>query len=57
MPCRWSVYVAGLCEEIMTSMEHVPELLEESERSRHVGVMRMDKSCSRSHSIICMVRT
>jgi centromeric protein E len=49
--------VAGLCEEIMTSMEHVPELLEESERSRHVGVMRMDKSCSRSHSIICMVRT
>ncbi len=50
------VYVAGLREEIVTSMEHVLQLLEEGERSRHVGETRMNKNSSRSHSIFRMVR-
>lgn len=49
------VYVAGLREEIVTSMEHVLQLLEDGERSRHVGETRMNKNSSRSHSIFRMV--
>ncbi len=51
------VYVAGLREDIVTSVEHVLQLLEEGERSRHVGETRMNKNSSRSHSIFRMVRT
>ena len=49
------IYVAGLREEIVTSVEHVLQLLEEGERSRHVGETRMNKNSSRSHSIFRMV--
>lgn len=49
------VYVAGLREDIVTSVEHVLQLLEEGERSRHVGETRMNKNSSRSHSIFRMV--
>ena len=43
------IYVAGLREEIVTSVEHVLQLLEE-------GETRMNKASSRSHSIFRMVR-
>jgi centromeric protein E len=49
------VYVAGLREEIVTSVEHVLQLLEEGERSRHVGETKMNKNSSRSHSVFRMV--
>jgi centromeric protein E len=51
------IYVAGLREDIVTSVEHVLQLLEEGERSRHVGETRMNKNSSRSHSIFRMVRS
>ena len=50
------VYVAGLQEDIVTSPEHVLQLLEEGERSRHVGETRMNKNSSRSHTVFRMVR-
>ncbi len=50
------IYVAGLREDIVTSVEHVLQLLEAGERSRHVGETRMNKNSSRSHSIFRMVR-
>ena len=49
------VYVAGLREDIVTSAEHVLELLEEGERSRHTGETKMNKSSSRSHTVFRMV--
>ena len=51
------IYVAGLREEIVTSVEHVLQLLEEGDRLRHVGETKMNKNSSRSHSIFRMVRT
>ena len=51
------IYVAGLREEIVTSVEHVLQLLEEGDRLRHVGETKMNKGSSRSHSIFRMVRT
>ena len=50
------VYVAGLREEIVTSCEHVLQLLEAGERARHTGETRMNKASSRSHAIFRMVR-
>ena len=50
------IYVAGLREEIVTSVEHVLQLLEEGDRLRHVGETKMNKNSSRSHSIFRMVR-
>lgn len=50
------VYVAGLQEDIVTSPEHVLQLLEEGERGRHVGETRMNKNSSRSHTMFRMVR-
>ena len=49
------VYVAGLREDIVTSAEHVLQLLEEGERSRHTGETKMNKSSSRSHTVFRMV--
>ena len=49
------IYVAGLREEIVTSCEHVLQLLEEGDRLRHVGETKMNKNSSRSHSIFRMV--
>lgn len=49
------VYVAGLREDIVTSAEHVLQLLEAGERSRHTGETKMNKSSSRSHSVFRMV--
>ena len=49
------MYVAGLQEDIVTSPEHVLQLLEEGERSRHVGETRMNKNSSRSHTLFRMV--
>lgn len=49
------IYVAGLREEIVTSVEHVLQLLEEGDRLRHVGETKMNKGSSRSHSIFRMV--
>ena len=51
------IYVAGLREEIVTSVEHVLQLLEEGDRLRHVGETKMNKGSSRSHSIFRMVET
>ena len=51
------IYVAGLREEIVTSLEHVLQLLEEGDRLRHVGETKMNKTSSRSHSIFRMVRS
>ena len=48
------IYVAGLREEIVTSVEHVLQLLEEGDRLRHVGETKMNKNSSRSHSIFRM---
>ena len=50
------VYVAGLQEDIVTSPEHVLQLLEEGERARHTGETRMNKNSSRSHTLFRMVR-
>ena len=50
------IYVAGLREEIVTSCEHVLQLLEEGDRLRHVGETKMNKASSRSHSTFRMVR-
>ena len=50
------IYVAGLREEIVTSCEHVLQLLEMGDRLRHVGETKMNKASSRSHSIFRMVR-
>jgi centromeric protein E len=49
------IYVAGLREEIVTSSEHVLQLLEDGDRLRHVGETKMNKNSSRSHSIFRMV--
>ncbi len=51
------VYVAGLREDIVTSSEHVLQLLEEGELARHTGETKMNKNSSRSHTIFRMVCT
>ena len=51
------VYVAGLQEDIVTSPEHVLQLLEEGERCRRTGETKMNKNSSRSHTMFRMVRT
>jgi centromeric protein E len=50
------VYVAGLREDIVTSADHVLQLLEEGELARHTGETKMNKNSSRSHTIFRMVR-
>ena len=50
------VYVAGLREDIVTSAEHVLELLASGETARHIGETKMNKASSRSHTVFRMVR-
>ena len=50
------IYVAGLREDIVTSAEHVLQLLGEGEKMRHFGETKMNKTSSRSHTIFRMVR-
>ncbi len=47
--------MGGLREEIITSPEHVLELLETGEVNRHVGSTKMNEKSSRSHTIFRMV--
>ena len=49
------IYVAGLREDIVTSAEHVLELLYSGEKLRHFGETKMNKTSSRSHTIFRMV--
>ena len=49
------IYVAGLREDIVTSAEHVLQLLGEGEKMRHFGETKMNKTSSRSHTIFRMV--
>ena len=48
-------YVAGLTEEVVTSPEHVMEVLARGDRSRRVGSTNMNARSSRSHSLFRMV--
>ena len=50
------IYVAGLREDIVTSAEHVLDLLYSGEKLRHFGETKMNKTSSRSHTIFRMVR-
>ena len=50
------IYVAGLREDIVTSAEHVLQLLYSGEKLRHFGETKMNKTSSRSHTIFRMVR-
>ena len=50
------IYGAGLREDIVTSAEHVLQLLGEGEKMRHFGETKMNKTSSRSHTIFRMVR-
>ena len=49
------IYVAGLREDIVTSAEHVLQLLYSGEKLRHFGETKMNKTSSRSHTIFRMV--
>lgn len=51
------IYVAGLREDIVTSAEHVLQLLYSGEKLRHFGETKMNKTSSRSHTIFRMVST
>lgn len=51
------IYVAGLREDIVTSAEHVLQLLYSGEKLRHFGETKMNKTSSRSHTIFRMVRS
>lgn len=50
-----SINVGGLREDIVSSPNHVLQLLSEGEQHRHVGETKMNKSSSRSHTIFRMV--
>ncbi|KAA6426660.1 MAG: CENPE type kinesin [Trebouxia sp. A1-2] len=49
------IYVAGLREDIVTSAEHVLQLIYSGEKLRHFGETKMNKTSSRSHTIFRMV--
>ncbi|GAM28280.1 hypothetical protein SAMD00019534_114560 [Acytostelium subglobosum LB1] len=46
-----SIYVGGLREEQVTSVEQVTNILKSGEEKRHVGTTNMNESSSRSHTI------
>lgn len=50
------VYVAGLREDIVVSVEQVMQLLSEGEANRHIGATKMNEGSSRSHTVFRMVR-
>lgn len=50
------VYVAGLREDIVVSVEQVMQLLAEGEANRHIGATKMNEGSSRSHTVFRMVR-
>jgi centromeric protein E len=49
------VYVAGLREDIVVSVEQVMQLLSEGEANRHIGATKMNEGSSRSHTVFRMV--
>ncbi len=49
------VYVAGLREDIVVSVEQVMQLLAEGEANRHIGATKMNEGSSRSHTVFRMV--
>lgn len=51
------VYVAGLREDIVVSVEQVMQLLSEGEANRHIGATKMNEGSSRSHTVFRMVST
>jgi hypothetical protein len=50
------VYVAGLREDIVVSVEQVMALIAEGEANRHIGATKMNEGSSRSHTVFRMVR-
>lgn len=51
------MYVAGLREDIVVSVEQVMQLLAEGEANRHIGATKMNEGSSRSHTVFRMVST
>eukprot|EP00889_Picochlorum_renovo_P006018 jgi/Picre1/33048/NNA_008374.t1 len=49
------IFVDGLQEIIVSSVDHVLQLVEQAEQERHVGETKMNKRSSRSHAIFRMV--
>jgi centromeric protein E len=49
------VYVAGVHEEIVTSVPQILALMDRGEANRHVGETAMNARSSRSHTIFRMV--
>lgn len=49
------VYVEGLSEEIVTSEQDMLELILKGSNNRHVGATNMNRSSSRSHSVLTTI--
>lgn len=49
------MYVAGLREDIVVSVEQVMQLLSTGEANRHIGATKMNEGSSRSHTVFRMV--
>jgi hypothetical protein len=49
------VYVESLCEEAVESQEEMIALIERGTRNRHVGATSMNRTSSRSHSVLTTI--
>jgi hypothetical protein len=49
------IYVAGLREDIVVSVDQVMQLITEGESNRHIGATKMNEGSSRSHTVFRMV--
>ena len=49
------VYVEGLHEEIVTSQKDMLDLIDKGANNRHVGATNMNRSSSRSHSVLTTI--
>lgn len=50
------MYVAGLREDIVVSVDQVMALIAQGEANRHIGATKMNEGSSRSHTVFRMVR-
>ena len=49
-----SVFVEGLVECEVTSLDEVEHLMQEGQRNRHVGSNNVNEHSSRSHLVLCV---